>query len=299
MQLSIPVFEQVEVPLSISEHWKSIYKKLGQRGISADNFETTPICFLADNGISNSHYSINGGNYTSSFAILASDGQLHSHHNLIACDIAIGRYFPELGQVIDLKVASGCKNFLENEALEPARLKNAIEKGQSLIEKVNSKIVYLNAIGAGNELAAESLIKSLWNINGQVELVKSDQLEFNSKFAKLETDFNHPFSYLEKFGGYETATMIGFMFQAIEKGKLILIDGAAALAAMSIVIKMFPKAIDFFQIVAIENSSVLRQFCMLHNLRPLFSLPVAHPRLFYLDATESILKSIVQEGFSA
>jgi hypothetical protein len=299
MQLSIPVFEPVNAPLSIADEWKSIFKQLAKREIGLENLALKTIVFLADNGISNSHYSLNGGNYTSSFAILASDRQLHTHPNLFACDVAIGRYFPDLGQVIDLKVASGSKNFLENEALEPARLKNAIEKGQGLIEKVDSKIVYLNAIGAGNELAAECLIKSLWNINGQVELVKSDQLEFNSKFAKLETDFNHPFSYLEKFGGYETAAMVGFMFQAIEQGKLILIDGAAALAAMSIVIKMFPKAIDFFQIVAIENSTVLRQFCMLHNLRPLFSLPAAHQRLFYLDATESILKSILQEGASA
>lgn len=293
MQLSIPVFEPANAPLSISDEWKSIFEQLSRREIGMENFALTPIVFLADNGISNSHYSLNGGNYTSSYAILASNGQLHTHHNLLTCDVAIRRYFPELGKVIDLKVASGSKNFLEHEALEPARLKNAIEKGQGLIEKVDSKIVYLNAIGAGNELAAECLIKSLWNLNGQIEQVKSDQLEFNSKFAKIETDFNHPFSYLEKFGGYETAAMIGFMFQAIEKGKLILIDGASALAATSILIKMFPKAIDFFQVVSIENSSIIKAFCEFHGLNPLFNLPAANPNLFYLTPTESLLMSIL------
>ncbi|MFY0675219.1 MAG: nicotinate-nucleotide--dimethylbenzimidazole phosphoribosyltransferase [Bacteroidia bacterium] len=299
MQLSIPDFKSVKAPLSISDEWKAIFEQLNKREITSENFAQSPIVFFADNGISNSHFSLNGGNYTSSFAILASDGQLHAHANLVACDIAIARYFPELARVLDLKVASGSKNFLESEALEPARLKKALNCGQELLNNIKSQVVYLKAIGAGNELAAECLIKSLWNINGQVELINSGQLEFNSKFVKLETHFNHPFSYLEKFGGYETAAMVGLILKSIEAGKLILLEGASALAAMSIVIRMFPEAIDFFQVVSIENSTILRAFCELHGIKPLFNLPPVNPKLFYLDATESLLKSVLKEETSA
>ncbi len=295
MQLQITEEKKVQAPPYLNEFWKSFYSALLQN----DSTEITPVVFFADHGVSNSIYATSTVNYTSNFAIQASDNSFHSNQNLITADIATGRYFQELGNVLNLKIASSTHNFIEQDALEPKRLTDSINKGASIIELIKTPIIYLKGVGANNEIAAECLLKSIWNLKSDLSLFNSKSKDLNKVFESLKPASEHPFSHLEKFGGYETAAFLGLIFAAIERGKFILIDGESALAAMAICLKMYPTTKRFFQIVYHSESSVFAEFCENHNLKALFTINEPTPNLFYLEPTIAIIDQIINLNTSA
>lgn len=289
MQLNIPELESIKIPTTISDEWHTLYRRIKAHCST----EITPVVLFADHGLSTSKFSLTTSNYTSNFAIEASDGVFYKNDNLLAADIAIGRYFQELGFVKNCKVASGTHNLFEYNALEPNRLTNALEKGSSLANEINTDFIYLKGVGAGSDLASELLIKSLYKIQAPVNLCnQSHKVAVNDAFVNLKTDGEHPYHYLEKFGGYETAAFVGLIFNSIEQGKFILIEGESALAAASICIKMFPKTINFIQPIAYNKSKVLDDFCQMAGLNKVFNLPPAGPKLFYLESTKNLMKNL-------
>lgn len=295
MQIELPVFEDVKLPVEFPKHWARLASELIVRKTQKANSHIQPIVFLADNAISNEGYTNTNFAYTAAMAILASENNLINHGYPIVADISISRYFQELSGVLNLKVSNGTKNFLYEDALEPARLTNAINSGMACAKDVKAPLIQICAIGSGLDLAAEVLLKQLYCINANVSNIQGSNPSFELKIDSINIDNSHPFNYLARFGGYDTAAIIGTILQAAQDGKFIFIEGWSALAAYAICLKMFPDINRFVQIASNLNGDVAQSFYESNAIKTIFQNPPMHQRAFYLAPLQALVNEVLKE----
>jgi len=208
------------------------------------------IVLLADHGIADTAYSRKSKNYTFAQTIAASEGSYGDLEGAetepLFHDVAVDRYWPQLDKVLNFKVARGSNNFLNGNALEPQRLLEAVNYGAAIVHELEENtLLYLCDLGAGNDIAAEALLSSLGYDTGVFDTVNpSELIDFRVKLGKVNIDPSHPFNYLERFGGYDTAVSFGILHKALEKGMLTIVDGWAAFAAFALSLKFQPSNRD-------------------------------------------------------
>ena len=233
------------------------------------------LILLADHGVADTAYSRKSKNYTFAQTIAASEGSFGDFEGAeiapIFYDIAVDRYWPELDKVVNLKIARGTANFLSRNALEPQRLMDAVAYGAGVVDGfMENTVLYLCDLGAGNDMASEAMLSSLSYGNGAFATVNAAELlDFKLKFGTIDIDQSHPYNYLERFGGYDTAVYFGMMHSALEKGTLMLIDGWAALAAFALTMKFQPGIKEHVLLGSSFIGSIATDFMQQHGLQPL------------------------------
>lgn len=231
---------------------------------------------LADHGIADSLYSRKAKTYTFAKTIEASEGILDvfskASHKPLYYDVAVDRYWPALEGVENEKIARGSKNFLTTNALEPQRLMQAVSLGAGIADAAaTNSVLYLCDMGAGNDISSEALVQSTWENAGTFQSVQAAELlDFKLKVNALDAvDPSHPFNYLERFGGYDTAVYFGLLHQARQRGLLAIVDGWSAMAAFALSLKFQADSKEHVLVGSHFNSSIIGNFLEQQKIAPL------------------------------
>lgn len=229
---------------------------------------------FADHGVAETIYSQKHKSYTAAMAVEASEGLLpfqtsQQHVDRTMIDIGVDRYWASLSGIEDRKVGRGCHNFLTRNALEPQRLEKAIGIGYGLFEQNKDQLVYVSAIAAGSDLSAEALLKSIYSLKGGFSTAL-DNDGFSKAFERLSIEATHPFDYLERFGGYEMAAMVGMVLAAQRMEGSIILEGWSAIGALAVAFQLNPQVLRHCQITHQPKSSFVHQFFEKAQVQPLF-----------------------------
>ena len=162
--------------------------------------------------------------------------------------------------LIDLKVAPGTANYIEQPAMTVAQCAQAIEQGAGIVlglAAAGCNVVGFGEMGIGNTASASLLTHCLTGLP-LAECVGRgtglDDAGLARKQDLLETALvryrnggggNDPFTVLAEFGGFEIATMVGAMLAAAEAKMVLLIDGFIVGSAALVASRLAPALLDY------------------------------------------------------
>ncbi len=162
--------------------------------------------------------------------------------------------------LIDLKVAPGTANYIEQPAMSADQCQQAIEQGAGLILGLAAggcNVVGFGEMGIGNTASASLITHCLTGASLADCIGRGTGLDdsgLNRKRALLETALNRyrhasgddaPLHVLAEFGGFEIATMVGAMLAAAEARMVLLVDGFIVSSAALIAARMQPAVLDY------------------------------------------------------
>ncbi len=162
--------------------------------------------------------------------------------------------------LIDLKVAPGTANYIEQAAMSAEQCQQAIEQGAGVIlglAAAGCNVVGFGEMGIGNTASASLITHCLTGVSladcvGRGTGLNDDGL--NRKRALLETALKRyrqaggddaPLHVLAEFGGFEIATMVGAMLAAAEAKMVLLIDGFIVSSAALVAARLQPAVLDY------------------------------------------------------
>src|SRR5574343_276244 len=140
--------------------------------------------------------------------------------------------------LIDLKVAPGTANYLEQPAMTVAQCAQAIEQGAGVVlglAAAGCNVVGFGEMGIGNTASASLLTHCLTGT-----LLAEALARYRSAGGSDDA-----FSVLAECGGVEIATMVGAMLAAAEARMVLLIDGFIVGAAALVASKLAPELLDY------------------------------------------------------
>src|SRR5574343_1961689 len=162
--------------------------------------------------------------------------------------------------LIDLKIAPGTANYLEQPAMSVAQCAQAIEQGAGVVlglAVAGCNVVGFGEMGIGNTASASLLTHCLTG-TPLAECVGRgtglDDAGLARKRGLLEQAMqryreaggdNDPFTVLAEFGGFEIATMVGAMLAAAEAKMVLLIDGFIVSSAALVAARLQPAVLDY------------------------------------------------------
>ena len=162
--------------------------------------------------------------------------------------------------LIDLKVAPGTANYIEQAAMSAEQCQQAIEQGAGVIlglAAAGCNVVGFGEMGIGNTASASLITHCLTGVSLADCVGRGTGLDdsgLNRKRALLETALNRyrqaggddaPLHVLAEFGGFEIATMVGAMLAAAEAKMVLLIDGFIVSSAALVAARLQPAVLDY------------------------------------------------------
>ena len=162
--------------------------------------------------------------------------------------------------LIDVKVAAGTANYIEQPAMTVAQCAQAIEQGAGIVlglAAAGCNVVGFGEMGIGNTASASLLTHCLTGLP-LVECVgrgtglddaglarKQDLLDQALVRYRNGGGDNDPFTVLAEFGGFEIASMVGAMLAAAEAKMVLLIDGFIVGSAALVASRLAPALLDY------------------------------------------------------
>ena len=162
--------------------------------------------------------------------------------------------------LIDVKVAAGTANYIEQPAMTVAQCAQAIEQGAGIVlglAAAGCNVVGFGEMGIGNTAAASLLTHCLTGLP-LAECVgrgtglddaglarKQDLLDQALVRYRNGGGDNDPFTVLAEFGGFEIASMVGAMLAAAEAKMVLLIDGFIVGSAALVASRLAPALLDY------------------------------------------------------
>ena len=162
--------------------------------------------------------------------------------------------------LIELKVAPGTANYLEQPAMTAAECAQAIEQGAGVVTGLavaGCNVVGFGEMGIGNTASASLITHCLTGVPLADCVGRGTGLDdegLKRKQALLEQALtryrnaggdNDAFKVLAEFGGFEIATMVGAMLAAAEAKMVLLIDGFIVGAAALVAARLAPELLDY------------------------------------------------------
>ena len=180
---------------------------------------------------------------------------------LAVIDAGVAHDFGEAREgLIDLKVAPGTANYLEQPAMTVAQCTQAIEQGAGAVlglAAAGCNVVGFGEMGIGNTAAASLITHCLTGMPlaecvgrgtglDDAGLARKQALlaQAVNRYRAAGGD-NEAFRVLAEFGGFEIATMVGAMLAAAEARMVLLIDGFIVGAAALVASHMAPALLDY------------------------------------------------------
>lgn len=162
--------------------------------------------------------------------------------------------------LIDVKVAAGTANYIEQPAMSVAQCAQAIEQGAGIVlglAAAGCNVVGFGEMGIGNTASASLLTHCLTGLP-LAECVgrgtglddaglarKQDLLDQALVRYRNGGGDNDPFKVLAEFGGFEIASMVGAMLAAAEAKMVLLIDGFIVGSAALVASRLAPALLDY------------------------------------------------------
>ena len=173
----------------------------------------------------------------------------------VAHDFGAGR-----AGLVDLKVAHGTANYIEQPAMSAAQCAQAVGQGAEFVHELAAagcKVVGFGEMGIGNTASASLITHCLTGVALSACVGRGTGLDdagLARKQALLERALQRfraagggddPLTVLAEFGGFEIATMVGAMLAAAEARMVLLIDGFIVGAATLVAARLAPGFPDY------------------------------------------------------
>ncbi|MCW3094528.1 MAG: nicotinate-nucleotide-dimethylbenzimidazole phosphoribosyltransferase [Chthonomonadaceae bacterium] len=156
-----------------------------------------------------------------------------------------------LGLALDRKIRTGTRSFLQEAAMTPVEVQNALDVGRERVESAvrnGLDLLALGEMGIGNTASAAALLSLLIDVAAEETVgrgagLDDAQLQHKRDVITRAVAFHAPraktpFEILCAVGGLEIAALVGAMLAAGSLGVPILVDGfictVAALTAVAI-----------------------------------------------------------------
>ncbi|MDR2036112.1 MAG: nicotinate-nucleotide--dimethylbenzimidazole phosphoribosyltransferase [Coriobacteriales bacterium] len=211
----------------------------------------TIVVFAADHGLAREAISAYPREVSAqmTYNILAGGAGINvfaGQHNIEVLLVDAGIDWPEARPegMIDHWMGPGTNNCLEGDALSARELEECLAAGASVVDhNVNPLCTVLGfgELGIGNTSSASLLMNALTDIplpqcvGPGTGLVGAGLAKKLAILGSVRAGHPHPKDALETlqmFGGFEIAQMVGAMLRAFATGRILLIDGFVASAAL-------------------------------------------------------------------
>ena len=154
---------------------------------------------------------------------------------------------------VDRRLGRGTANFVNGPAMSEAQVERGLENGAALARGLDCEVAGVGEMGIGNTTAASALFCAYCRIAPEDAVGAGTGLDGAGIRRKAEVvgrglarhaGVGDAVGILGAFGGFEIATMTGFLLGAAERGIPVVVDGfiasAAALAARAIDARVMP-----------------------------------------------------------
>jgi nicotinate-nucleotide--dimethylbenzimidazole phosphoribosyltransferase len=161
---------------------------------------------------------------------------------------------------INVKIAHGTQNYLDEPAMSEAEVQKAIDEGKKIVNQVamqGCNTIGFGEMGISNTSSASLMMSVLLQLpvkecvgkgtgttEGQLAIKKYVLQKVVDKY-KLSKYASNPVKLLSTVGGFEIAMMVGAFLQAAENRMLIVVDGFIATAALLVACKMNKEVLNF------------------------------------------------------
>lgn len=176
---------------------------------------------------------------------------------LLLVDAGVDYDFRQNDNLIDAKIGTGTRNFLQEAAMTEQQLEACLKSGADIVKNIaetGCNVVGFGEMGIGNTSSAAVIMSKLLDIEIADCVGKGTgigQEQYSHKVTILRQAIaNHPvgsapLEVLRFFGGFEIAMMCGAMLQAAKEKMLILVDGFISSTAFLCAVKMEPSLREF------------------------------------------------------
>lgn len=180
--------------------------------------------------------------------------------------IDVGTIAPPLStDVLDVRIASGTKDFRFAQAMSLDEVRAAVEIGAETAERLiagGSKFLAVGEIGIGNTTSSAALISFLTGIDAQDVTGFGSGIDPETHKRKVKIvreavkkipNGSDAYEILSHIGGFETAAMVGLILRSASLHVPVLLDGVTTVAAAVVAQKISPFIGDF--LIASHNSA--------------------------------------------
>jgi nicotinate-nucleotide--dimethylbenzimidazole phosphoribosyltransferase len=285
---SIPDFEDAALAKTVRDRWDNLTKPPGSLGQLEDlvtryalvRGERLPrlaskamYVFCADHGVTAERVSAFPSAITAMMVRNflrggAAINVLCRHHGIETAIVDCGVKAPCESGVIDRRIAAGTANFAQGPAMTREQAERALENGIELARDASGRhdIAGIGEMGIGNTTAASALLCVFCGMDASSAAGRGAGLDDEGLARKVRTieaalsrnapRADSPIDALAAVGGFEIATMAGFLLGAAASRLPVVVDGfiasSAALAALAIEPAIRPAL--FFSHCSAENA---------------------------------------------
>jgi nicotinate-nucleotide--dimethylbenzimidazole phosphoribosyltransferase len=299
---SIPKRASQEIQQAVTERWNSLTKPPGSLGrletLIADlaEMQGTPrpkldrkamYIFCGDHGVTAEGVSAWPSEVTAQMvhnfvrggaAISVLGKSLGIELTVIDCGV-LG---PPIPGALDRKIATGTRNFTREPAMTRNEADRALEHGAELARECTADIAGVGEMGIGNTASASALVCAFTQLTPAEAVGRgagiSDEglvLKRNAIDKALELhrpSFGNPLDILATVGGFEIATMTGFILESAARRRPIVVDGFITTAAVLAAQAFDPNVVDYLFYSHCSAEQAHRLVLDRLNAEPLFDL---------------------------
>ncbi len=221
---------------------KAIYVFCGDHGVTAEGVSAWPSEVTAQM-VRNF---VRGG-----AAISVLGAALGIELSIIDCGV-IGPCVPG---AINRKIAEGTRNFALEPAMTLAEVTQAMDNGAALAHECRADLVGLGEMGIGNTASASALVCAFtgWSAEETVgrgagisdEGLARKRAAVEQSLRLHRESFGDPKSVLAALGGFEIATMTGFILESAKQRRPVMVDGFITTAAVLAARAFAPNVMDY------------------------------------------------------
>ena len=178
--------------------------------------------------------------------------------DVFVADIGVDYDFPDLDDLISIKINKGTNNFLKKSAMTPEHAVKSIEAGIKIAEKAalhGYSIIAAGEMGIGNTTSAAAVICLCLNMEASDVVGYGTGIDKKTWLQKVETvskavsKYNKkgitPLEILGCVGGYEIGGIAGLLLGCASKRLPVVVDGFISSAAACLAINLCPQVREY------------------------------------------------------
>lgn len=172
-------------------------------------------------------------------------------------DAGVAGVLPAHPELLALKVRSGTRNALHEDALTPEEVELCLTRGADVVAglaRSGTNAILPGEMGIGNSSSAALIFSALLGLPlnecigrgaGHDEVGLSRKREILARVQARHAGVNRPLEGLCAFGGCEIGMMTGAMLAAAASSMVVMVDGYIATAAALVAAKLNPAVLDY------------------------------------------------------
>jgi nicotinate-nucleotide--dimethylbenzimidazole phosphoribosyltransferase len=171
---------------------------------------------------------------------------------LTVVDAGVAAPLPAHQNLVHAKVRAGTRDLSVEPAMLQAEVQAALSTGRSAVSASNANVVLIGEMGIANTTPATAMACALLNLppaqlaGPGTGLDAAGVAHKAAVIARALTlhGARDPHEVLRCLGGLEIAAMCGAYLQAAQMGKVVIVDGFIATAALLVAVRMEPAVLE-------------------------------------------------------